>query len=443
MSATTEAIEARPALVGDVERLLESLVAELPADPLDGRTGQRGRPRILPSMCLWSGLLVCVLRGFSSQLRLWRLLATEGIWEHPRVPVSDSAIYKRLAEAGSEPLEHLFASITALLAKRLIPWMATHVAAFASDVLAVDATILDPLARRLTDPSDPVAAKTVLPGQLLVLLDVRRQQLRRVLYRSNPDENEKLVVRELLEGLAVGTLILADLGFFSFQWFDDLTDMGHWWISRFRAKTSYRPIHTLYEDGDTRDEIVWLGAHRADRAKHAVRRVQFRQGGALRIYLTNVLDPALLSIHDIATLYARRWDIEMAFQLVKEHLGLRLWWSTNLTIVAQQLWATLIIAQILMGLRLEIAGRAEVDIFDVSLPLLAQYLPRYAARGEDPVAAFLRDGRQVGFIRPSRRIAIQAPIIDLAYILPLPPTISLQQMPRYAHRRCSPALASI
>ncbi|MBK7781874.1 MAG: hypothetical protein IPJ58_14110 [Ardenticatenia bacterium] len=92
-------------------------------------------------------------------------------------------------------------------------------------------------------------------------------------------------------------------------------------------------------------------------------------------------------------LYARRWDIEMAIQLVKQHLGVRLWWSSNLVVIERQLWATLIIAQVVMGLRLEIAGRAEVDIFDVSLPLLVQYLPRYAARGEDPVAAFVRDGR--------------------------------------------------
>jgi len=394
-------------------------------------------------MCLWSGLLVCVLRGFSSQLALWRLLATEGIWQHPRVPISDSAIYARLAGAGSEPLERLFASITALLAQRLSPWVATTVAGFAQEVVAIDGTTLDPLARRLTDSTDAAASKAVLPGKLLGLFDVRRQQWRRLLHRPNADENDKLVVRELLDGLPKGSLVLADLGFFGFQWFDDLTDADHWWISRFRAKTSLRLIHTLYEDGDTLDQIVWLGAYRADRAKYAVRRVQFRQGGSLRSFLTNVLDPAVLSMHDIAVLYARRWDIEMAIQLVKEHLGLRLWWSNNLVVVAQQLWATLIIAQILMGLRLEIAGRAEVDIFDVSLPLLAQYLPRYAARGEDPVAAFVRDGRLVGFIRPSRRIAIQAPILDLTLFRSLPPGVSLQQVPRYANRRCESAPADI
>lgn len=435
--------QATEPIIGDVEKFLESIVADLPADPGDMSHGRRGRPRVLPSMCLWSGLLVCVLRGFSSQLGLWRLLAVEGLWHYPRQPVSDQAIYKRLAKGGSASLQWLFASVTTLLAERIAPWMAMDLAPFASDVVAMDATTLDPLARRLTDPADASAVKTVLPGKLLGMFDLRRQQWRRLLHRENPDENEKACARDLLEGLSRGTLILADLGFFAFRWFDDLTDAGHFWISRSRAKATVTVLHTLYHDGDTLDQLVWLGAYRADKAQHVVRRVQYRHGEALRCYLTNVLDPQQLTIHDIAVLYARRWDIEMAIQLVKQHLGVRLWWSSNLVVVEQQLWATLIIAQVVMGLRLEIAGRAEVDVFDVSVPLLVQYLPRYAARGEDPVAAFVRDGRLAKFIRPSRRIAIQTPPIDIARIVPPPPDLLLERVPRYAQRRCQPVSGAI
>ena len=438
MSQQRTDLHATESLIGNVEQFLANVVASLPADPGDVSHGQRGRPRILPSMCLWSGLLVCVLRGFSSQLGLWRLLAVEGLWHYPRQPVSDQAVYNRLAKAGSSSLQWLFASVTTLLAERIAPWMATDLAPFASEVVAIDATTLDPLARRLTDPADVSAGKTVLPGKLLALFDLRRQQWRRLLHRENPDENEKACARDLLEGLPRGTLILADLGFFAFQWFDDLTDAGHWWVSRRRAKTSVKVLHTLYRDGDTLDQLVWLGAYRADKAKQVVRQVQYRHGEALRSYLTNVLDPQVLTLHDIAVLYARRWDIEMAIQLVKQHLGVRLWWSSNLVVIEQQLWATLIIAQVVMGLRLEIAGRAEVDIFDVSLPLLVQYLPRYAARGEDPVAAFVRDGRLAKFIRPSRRIVIQTPPIDPTRIVPAPPDIHLERVPRYAQRRCQP-----
>jgi hypothetical protein len=275
------------------------------------------------------------------------------------------------------------------------------------------------------------------------MFDLRRQQWWRILQRPDPHENDKLVVRELLVGIAPGALFLCDLGFFAFAWFDELTNAGHWWVSRLRTKTSYRVIHTFYHDGDTLDQLVWLGAYRADRAAHAVRLIQYRYRGSLRRYITNVTDPEVLSLHDVAVLYARRWDIEMALQLVKQHLGLRLWWSNNLVVIEQQLWATLLIAQVLMALRMEVASAAGVDVFDVSLPLLARYAPRYAARGEDPVAGIVRDGRLAGFIRPSRRIVIVTPPIDPAHIVPLPPDTAVLQTPRYAQRRCQPVAQAI
>lgn len=422
-------------LVGEIERFLVEIVSGLPTDEKEGAGQGRGRPRILPALCLWSGLLVCVLRGFSSQLALWRLLAVEGFWQYPRLRITDQAVYKRLSEAGSAPMQWLFVSVTTVLAERLKPWVDSTLAPFASEVLSIDGTKLDPLARRLTDPADGSVPKPTLPGKLVGLFDLRRQQWRRMFYRESADENDKFVARDLLEGLSPGALILADLGFFAFEWFDDLTRAGHWWISRLRNKTSLEVIHTNYQDGDTLDQLVWLGAYRADQAQFAVRLIQFRHGDAIRSYLTNVLDPRVLSLHDVAALYARRWDIEMAIQLVKQHLGLRLWWSTNLVVVQHQIWATLIIAQILMAMRVEIAGRANVDLFDVSLPLLAQYLPRLAARGEDPVAVFVRDGHFAGFIRPSRRIAIRTPQIDPSLFKPPPPNLPLLRTPRYAHRR--------
>ena len=40
---------------------------------------------MLPGLGLWAGLVVCVLRGFTSQLALWRLLSTVGLWRYPRI----------------------------------------------------------------------------------------------------------------------------------------------------------------------------------------------------------------------------------------------------------------------------------------------------------------------------------------------------------------------
>ncbi len=154
------------------------------------------------------------------------------------------------------------------------------------------------------------------------------------------------------------SLILADLGYFAFAWFDALTDRGYYWLSRLRNKTSYETLHVFYQDRWVVDALVWLGAYRADRAAHAVRLVSLRLGDRTYQYVTNVLDPLQLTPLAIVRLYGRRWDIEMAFNLVKTHLGLHLLWSSKLVVILQQVWAVLIIAQILQALHLEIAGRA-------------------------------------------------------------------------------------
>ncbi|MCB9139274.1 MAG: IS4 family transposase [Caldilineaceae bacterium] len=249
---------------------------------------------------------------------------------------------------------------------------------------------------------------------------------------DNPNENERVTARDMVAMLPKGALILADLGYFSFAWFDHLTDQGYWWLSRLRQKTSYKVIHTYYKDNNTFDGVIWLGKYNADKASHAVRLVQFQVGTQTYRYITNVLDPQLLPMADIAKIYARRWDIEIAFKLIKRYLNLHLLWSCKTTVILQQVWAVLIISQILQSLRMEIAGRAEVDPFDVSMQLLIQYLPKLAAKGEDPIETFIKYGRQARFIRPSSRLRTEAPAIPPDLFIPLPPDLILIRKPRYA-----------
>lgn len=394
----------------------------------------RGRPRVLPSFCLWAGVMVCVLRGWGSQLAIWRMLCTKGLWDYPRFPITDQAIYNRLEEEGEKPLERLFRQISEVLRERLAPY-AQQIALFFTDVVAIDETTLDPVMRHLPMLRKvPNGDKQLLPGKLAAVFDIRIQQWRHVEHIEKPTQNEKKTARSLLKYIQHGALILADMGYFSFAWFDQLTDDGYYWLSRLRKNTSYKIIHTFYQQGETFDGLIWLGAHRADQAGHAVRLVTFRVGKTFYRYITNVLDHEKLSLHEIAVLYARRWDIEMAFKLIKRELNLHLFWSSKTVVILQQVWAVLAIAQILHALQLEIAGKAGVDPFDVSLHLLVEYLPRW--NDVDFVDLVVREGRTAGFIRPSRRIRIKTPEIDSAAYLPRPPDLVLLRKPRYANRKC-------
>lgn len=380
MSTVASAAPSTP-LIGDIEAFLREVIIDLAPDPT-APVG-RGRPRILPAFCLWSGLLVSVLRGFASQTDLWRLLTQQGLWEYPRFPVTDQAVYNRLADAGTAPMEPLFAHLSALLADRLAPFAEADLVPFATEVVALDESDLDRMARLLPAlRALPARDAGLLGGALAGVFDLRLQQWRRVAYRTDAAQNEKVAARAMVSDLPVGTLIVADRGYFGFAWFDDLTDAGYWWVSRLRAGTSYEVIHTCYQDGETFDGLVWLGKHRADRAKHAVRLVQFRVGEHLHAYLTNVRDPRLLPMAEVARVYGRRWDFELAIKLVKRELGLHLVWSVKPAVIAQQLWAALCIAQILHALRFEVARRAAVEVRDVPCPCWCAGCPASPRRGK-------------------------------------------------------------
>lgn len=427
---------------GQIEDFLHTaLQALLPAESATSEPPSAGRPCELPSLSLWMAVLVGSLRRLKSQRALWRLLASSGLWSLPTYDIVDQTVYDRLEAEGLGPLQALFERIRQILAHWLAPAVAAYeqqggrFAPFAKRVYALDEMWADPVRRLL--PCLRVLKKgdlALLPGKIVALWDVRWQQWRAIEYVSQVTDNSQQHARAMLPYIEVGSLLLFDLGYFGFEWLDELTAAGIWWVSRLREKTSYQVLHTYYQDGETFDGLIWLGTGKAQ-AGSAVRLVQFRVGLVLYRYLTNVTDPQLLSLHEIARLYVRRWDIELAFLTLKEHLGLHLWWSSKPAVVLAQLWACLIIAQILQALRMEVAFRAQVDPFEVSLPLLIDYLPQWAAQGCDAISECVRQGRTLGIIRPSSRTRVQAPHLEPSALTPRPADLVLKRAPRYPARR--------
>lgn len=417
--------------VDALEALLQSLVTELPDSP----PGQGpGRPAILPAAALWSALVVGVLKGDLSQVAIWRRICDPHWWYQGQLQISKEAVYHRLDTTGPSPMQSLFTTATALLLDRQGAAPGCALAPAFSEVVALDGSTLDAVARRLPNlremaPDDPA----LFPGKLTAVFDLRRQLFRRIDWHASATQNDKVGARDAIADLPPGSLIVADLGYFGFRWFDELTAAGQFWVSKYRAKTSLVEIEVLYEDGPIRDVLVWLGKYRADQAQYPVRLIQFEQNGQLRHYLTNVLDPQQLSMRVVATLYARRWDIELAFKLAKTDLKLHLLWSAKPTVIAHQVWAVLLIAQLVLMLRTEVAVRAQVDdVFTVSVNLLVRYLPQIAVTTSDPIGQFVERGWAMGFLRPSRRIMVTAPDLPPAAVKRPPISTDLTRKPRYA-----------
>lgn len=438
---TLGSLEGAPRFHDQIEDFLQTTLEGLARETVPTEPAGAGRPQQLPSSSLWMAVLVCVLRGMRSQRAIWRLLASCGLWSLPCYDIVDQTVYKRLEQEGSGPLQQLFAQISRLLAQWLEPAKQAYeqnmgqLAPFAREVVALDEMWADPVTRRL--PILRAARKgdaVLLPGKLVALFDVRLQQWRAIEYVAQVSQNCKKHARAMLKYIAHGSLILADLGYFGFEWFDELTDAGYAWVSRWREQTSYTIVHTYYQDADTFDGLIWLGAYDT-LAGHVVRLVRFRSGGVIRQYITNVRTPLLLPLREIARLYMRRWDIELGFLTLKQYLGLHLLWSSKPEVILIQVWACLISAQILQAIRMEVAFRAQVDAFEVSLPLLIDYLPQFSAHGRDGISECVRQGRTLGLIRPSTRTTVQAPDLAPTALLPLPAETILWCPPHYSEER--------
>jgi len=243
----------------------------------------RGRPPLLPWQQLYLALLMGVLQQTSHLSTIWRRLYLEEIGSFAPVQVTYEAVRKRLLSAGTSALAQLFETVSVGLAQwsQALQLSALSLAPFASQVVALDESTFDRLRRLTSDLRDvPAGDPHLLPGKLAGLFD---------------------------------------LGYFSFPWFDYLTGQGYWWVSRLKDGVTYEIKEVVaYDDrSGLLDAIVWLGKYRADRAASAVRLVCFSFHGTQYRYLTNVLDSTQLSLRDIAQLYARRWDIELAFKLLK------------------------------------------------------------------------------------------------------------------------------
>jgi hypothetical protein len=98
-------------------------------------------------------------------------------------------------------------------------------------------------------------------------------------------------------------LVVFDLGFFSFPWFDEFTDQGKYFVTRMREKTAYKVVQPLSEGRLYRDRIIEVGQYRSHPCRHRLRLVEVLWGKRWYRYLTNVLDPQMLSARDVCDLY--------------------------------------------------------------------------------------------------------------------------------------------
>ena len=218
-----------------------------------------------------------------------------------------------------------------------------------------------------------------------------------------------------------------DLGYFSFPFFDYLSERFCYFVTRLRNKATFKEIEVLADGPLYRDRIIYLGKYKADQAAHPVRLVELLIKGNWFRYLTNVLNPQILPAPKVWALYAQRWNIEMAFAAVKRALKMAFLRATHQNGILIQVWSTLTAYQVLQNMRLEIAKEWGWKDDDVSWQILMRTISWYPeTRRELPLRAWLiENGEKAGLkkrgVRKRKDDDLEAQLLDACLPPPLPP----------------------
>lgn len=410
---------AQPVSLDAVRTLMWEVVPHLEPSP---HPPGPGRPAVVPLTLLWAAILDTMLDGPLCQRAVWSRITAGGLLRYPALQITNQAIHHRLQHVPAATMAQAFATITETC-QAVLP-VTSPVAAFPGGIYALDSTTLDKVARPLLGETD-----RPLAGRIHALFDVGRQLYRAIILSDRPRENEQVAAPDLLAQVPPDSLVVMDRGYLNYPRFDALTTGGQAFITRLRANSSFVTRHVLTDEQGGRDELIWLGGFRADRAAHTYRLVTIGS----RRYLTNVLNPDVLSPAEMAACYRERWEIERAFKTLKVDLGLAWIWSRQWPLIELQLWATLLLAQIVSVVRQAVAVRARVPVEEVSLALLLRRAPRLlAGRPGDLIEILAREGRNWGLIRPVRRVTVDVPP-SLPWT-PWPRTMELTRPPRYARK---------
>jgi hypothetical protein len=191
--------------------------------------------------------------------------------------------------------------------------------------------------------------------------------------------------------IEAGAFYIMDRGYLDFERLYALDQAGGFFITRAKRNLDARRVYSAPVDRDTGlicDQTIALNGFYA--AKHYpahLRRIRYRdpETGKNLVFLTNQFAlPALT----ICALYRCRWQVELFFKWIKQHLRIKRFYGTSENAVRTQIWIAIsvyvLVAIIKKKLRLNVSLHTLLQI--LSLTLFEKLPLKQAVAGVEPIA---------------------------------------------------------
>jgi hypothetical protein len=161
------------------------------------------------------------------------------------------------------------------------------------------------------------------PQMLLTLLFHVGTGLPWAFVRGKATDTERSHLLRMLDTLPKDAMLLADAGFTGYPLLAEVTGGGRSFLIRVGSN-----VHLLRKLGYARerDGIVYLWPEKCQKKKRpplVLRLIEASDGRKPIYLLTSVLEPEQLSDAAAATLYKRRWGVELLYRSLKQTMGRR------------------------------------------------------------------------------------------------------------------------
>jgi len=159
---------------------------------------------------------------------------------------------------------------------------------------------------------------------------------------------------------------LFDRGYVDYRRLHTIEQARAWFITRAKKRMRYHRLHSHPVDGNTglrSDQIIMLrGTKASDKYPDKLRRVRYHDLQETRslVFLTNHFGLPALSV---AQLYQQRWQIELFFRWLKQHLRIKVFYGRSENAVRTQLWIALCVYALVAIARKQV--KTQASLFEI------------------------------------------------------------------------------
>jgi len=147
-----------------------------------------------------------------------------------------------------------------------------------------------------------------------------------------------------------GVIYAMDRGYVDYKSLYNIELQSSIFVTRIKSNTAYKRIHNnpRTKDGPILSDvhIELTGPVTKKHYPEPLRKIKYRDNETGKVYefLTNDMKR---DAQQIAEIYKERWEVELFFKWIKQHLKVKSFWGTSMNAVYSQLWVALILTILL------------------------------------------------------------------------------------------------